>query len=166
MKEIQPFGVAKRMKRSWRRREEAVSPVIATILLVAITVVLAAVLYILVIGATQGIGSNVMIAMTKSSTDTNWTFTVQSIQGDNRVSLVDIIILVKNESLMLRLNSTVVSMMIPGFYYDGVRYIATSGDGYLHVGDLFTLDRMIYKPGSTLMLTDSIGHSTYASYQV
>jgi flagellin-like protein len=40
------------MKRIWkiRRDEEAVSPVIATILMVAITVVLAAVLYVMVIG--------------------------------------------------------------------------------------------------------------------
>ncbi len=40
------------MKRIWktRRNEEAVSPVIATILMVAITVVLAAVLYVMVIG--------------------------------------------------------------------------------------------------------------------
>lgn len=40
------------MKRSWaiRRSDEAVSPVIATILLVAITVVLVAVLYVMVLG--------------------------------------------------------------------------------------------------------------------
>lgn len=40
------------MKRIWktRRDEDAVSPVIATILMVAITVVLAAVLYVMVIG--------------------------------------------------------------------------------------------------------------------
>jgi flagellin-like protein len=41
-----------RMKRIWkiRKDDEAVSPVIATILMVAITVVLAAVLYVMVIG--------------------------------------------------------------------------------------------------------------------
>jgi len=40
------------MKKAWsiRRNEEAVSPVIATILMVAITVVLAAVLYVMVLG--------------------------------------------------------------------------------------------------------------------
>ena len=47
------------MKRIWktRRNEEAVSPVIATILMVAITVVLAAVLYVMVIGFGGGGGS-------------------------------------------------------------------------------------------------------------
>ena len=47
------------MKRIWktRRDEEAVSPVIATILMVAITVVLAAVLYVMVIGFGGGTAS-------------------------------------------------------------------------------------------------------------
>ena len=42
-------------ERSWRKaRKRAVSPIIATILLVAITVVLAAVLYVLIAGLTHG----------------------------------------------------------------------------------------------------------------
>ena len=45
-------------KRSWRKsRKRGVSPIIATILLVAITVVLAAVLYVLISGLTKGPGS-------------------------------------------------------------------------------------------------------------
>jgi flagellin-like protein len=45
-------------KRSWRKaRQRAVSPIIATILLVAITVVLAAVLYVLISGLTHGPGN-------------------------------------------------------------------------------------------------------------
>src|SRR5579863_4961439 len=45
-------------KRTWRQaRKRGVSPIIATILLVAITVVLAAVLYILISGLTKGPGT-------------------------------------------------------------------------------------------------------------
>ena len=45
-------------ERSWRKaRKRGVSPIIATILLVAITVVLAAVLYVLISGLTHGTGS-------------------------------------------------------------------------------------------------------------
>lgn len=45
-------------ERSWRKaRKQGVSPIIATILLVAITVVLAAVLYVLISGLTHGSGS-------------------------------------------------------------------------------------------------------------
>ncbi len=48
------FGTS---ERSWRKaRKRAVSPIIATILLVAITVVLAAVLYVLISGLTHGPG--------------------------------------------------------------------------------------------------------------
>ncbi len=47
-----------RKARSWRKgRKRGVSPIIATILLVAITVVLAAVLYILISGLTKGPGN-------------------------------------------------------------------------------------------------------------
>src|SRR5579863_1305301 len=46
------------MERSWRKKSKrGVSPIIATILLVAITVVLAAVLYILISGLTKGPGN-------------------------------------------------------------------------------------------------------------
>lgn len=38
------------MKKAWKKNDEGVSPVIATILMVAITVVLAAVLYVMVMG--------------------------------------------------------------------------------------------------------------------
>ncbi len=45
------------MKKSWKNRS-GVSPVIATILMVAITVVLAAVLYVMVMGFGGGSGQN------------------------------------------------------------------------------------------------------------
>jgi archaeal type IV pilus assembly protein PilA len=52
------MNVWERNKRSWRKaRKRAVSPIIATILLVAITVVLAAVLYVLISGLTHGPGN-------------------------------------------------------------------------------------------------------------
>ncbi len=55
------------MKKSFKNRS-AVSPVIATILMVAITVVLAAVLYVMVMGFGSGPSSNPTIALSKSST--------------------------------------------------------------------------------------------------
>lgn len=52
------MNVFGRKARSWRKgRKRGVSPIIATILLVAITVVLAAVLYILISGLTKGPGN-------------------------------------------------------------------------------------------------------------
>jgi flagellin-like protein len=54
------------MKKSWKNRS-AVSPVIATILMVAITVVLAAVLYVMVIGFNQGTSSAPTATMSKQA---------------------------------------------------------------------------------------------------
>jgi flagellin-like protein len=52
------MNVFGKRERSWRKaRKRGVSPIIATILLVAITVVLAAVLYVLISGLTHGTGS-------------------------------------------------------------------------------------------------------------
>ena len=59
------------MRKSWiiRKDEKAVSPVIATILMVAITVVLAAVLYVMVTGLIGGGGGTAAPALT-FTTDT------------------------------------------------------------------------------------------------
>lgn len=76
--------------RGWRRmRRRGVSPIIATILLVAITVVLAAVLYILISGLTKGPGNTPLgtsLAVNKpleaAKGTTNWyNFTVASAGG-------------------------------------------------------------------------------------
>ena len=84
------MNVLSRKNRSWRRmRRRGVSPIIATILLVAITVVLAAVLYILISGLTKGPGNTPVgtsLAVNKpleaSKGTTNWyNFTVGSAGG-------------------------------------------------------------------------------------
>ena len=64
-----------------REDEAAVSPVIATILMVAITVVLAAVLYVMVSGLITGPGNTpkAMGVVVQRSTDgTNWTLLIQT----------------------------------------------------------------------------------------
>src|SRR5881409_2007586 len=65
-----------------RKDEQAVSPVIATILMVAITVVLAAVLYVMVSGLISGPGSTPTawgVNIASPGTHTNWTLTFTSI---------------------------------------------------------------------------------------
>src|ERR1700716_1011977 len=69
------------MKNVIRTDEGAVSPVIATILMVAITVVLAAVLYVMVSGLITGPGSTPQqmgVSLTRSSDGTNWVLLVSS----------------------------------------------------------------------------------------
>src|SRR5438034_11348083 len=67
------------MKSIIRKDEAAVSPVIATILMVAITVVLAAVLYVMVSGllTPTGQGPRVMgVNIWRSGDGTNWTLLI------------------------------------------------------------------------------------------
>jgi len=72
------------MKKLWliRKDEEAVSPVIATILMVAITVVLAAVLYVMVSGL-LGTGQTTAktVGFSAGSAGNNWTLTVASVSA-------------------------------------------------------------------------------------
>jgi len=68
----------------WKNKK-GVSPVIATILMVAITVVLAAVLYVMVMGMMQGPGNtpkSVGLYADLSSDGTKWTVTITSVSGD------------------------------------------------------------------------------------
>ncbi len=60
------------MRKVYKKRDEdAVSPVIATILMVAITVVLAAVLYVMVIGMSEGGGDTAPVGAMASMTATS-----------------------------------------------------------------------------------------------
>src|SRR5205823_2569201 len=71
------------MKGVIRKDEAAVSPVIATILMVAITVVLAAVLYVMVSGLITPVGGNKPLVTFSAVTKVNavtWTFSIASAQ--------------------------------------------------------------------------------------
>src|SRR2546426_8927403 len=71
------------MKSIIRKDEAAVSPVIATILMVAITVVLAAVLYVMVSGLITPVGGNkplVTFSPVSKVNGVTWTFSVASAQ--------------------------------------------------------------------------------------
>jgi flagellin-like protein len=78
------------MKKMWKKNNKAVSPVIATILMVAITVVLAAVLYVMVMGFGGG-GSNETPSgsLTYVTTSTGYRVSIASIsESDVLVSQV------------------------------------------------------------------------------
>jgi len=83
------------MKSIIRKDEAAVSPVIATILMVAITVVLAAVLYVMVSGllTPTGQGPRVMgVNIGRSGDGTNWTLLLTSTPSGLTTSAVKLTI--------------------------------------------------------------------------
>src|SRR2546422_7419229 len=83
------------MKTLLHKDEQAVSPVIATILMVAITVVLAAVLYVMVSGLISGPGGTPTawgVNIGRSGDQSNWTLTFTSIPSSPATSSVFITI--------------------------------------------------------------------------
>jgi len=93
------------------KNEEGVSPVIATILMVAITVVLAAVLYVIVSGMMTGTTAtkNIAVACVKVGSTTNYKCTVAN--ADNGVDFTKIAIKVQKS------DGTVVSSWAAGFAF-------------------------------------------------
>lgn len=158
------------MKKIWsirKKDETAVSPVIATILMVAITVVLAAVLYVMVLGIG---GTNTVlpvVGMSKDSNSTNWTLSVISIQGGSgSVAMADVYVTTKTAALAIGLTSTVLTGIDAGTYVSGVTFVKSDATTNLKVGDYFVLNRTTYASGSTLTMTDEAGSGQYGTYTV
>lgn len=80
------------MKKMWKKNSKAVSPVIATILMVAITVVLAAVLYVMVMGMSGGDEENAPTGVlgTPVVSGTNTTITITSISPATDITKLSI----------------------------------------------------------------------------
>jgi flagellin-like protein len=157
------------MKKIWamRKDREGVSPVIATILMVAITVVLAAVLYVMVLGFNTSVTTPIVVSFDKSSSATNWTLSVLSIAGTTQLATVDCLLLVKTAAGAVGMTQRAVSAMSTGIYYSGVRFTETGTvGGYLNAGDYLTLTRATYDQGSIVSLTSADGKTTYASVTI
>jgi hypothetical protein len=130
---------------------------------VVLTIVMAAVMYVMVLGIGGGPPQSIVISMTKSSSATNWIVTVVAIGGTSNLALANLLLIVKDPAGAITLMSSPLITMISGVYYNGVMFQEYSNSGYLRVGDAFVLDRSQYSVGSTIMLTNSAGTSTYGS---
>jgi len=78
------------MKKMWKKNNKAVSPVIATILMVAITVVLAAVLYVMVMGfGDSGNPDAPTVSLTKTTTTTGYSvvITISPATNDTKMAI-------------------------------------------------------------------------------
>jgi flagellin-like protein len=146
------------MKKIWamRKNEDGVSPVIATILMVAITVVLAAVLYVMVLGLgttgtiTPTIGTN------KGSTSNAVTWTVSAISGGAQILKTDVYVQVKYASNGTFAIQTVA--LATASTTHGMTYSAASSGNYISVGDTFALSKTAgYAQGDTMTLVQTAG---------
>lgn len=159
-------GESIQLKKIWvdRISEEGVSPVVATILLVAITVVLAALLYVMASGM-GGLGGTPppVIAFTPSHTSTEYLWTLTSIGSGRMVFKTDVFVQLKNESGFVITTEPLLSAS--GTH--GFRYTSSGAPGYeyLSAGDVIGLDKA-YGPGCFINLVNPAGTGQYAALYV
>ncbi len=144
------------MKAIIRKDEEAVSPVIATILMVAITVVLAAVLYVMVSGLITSPGSTPkQIGISVTSSGGNWILTMTSVPagmtaGTTYLSITD-------NAGVANLTATLLSALGTGS--NGIKYQPASGTvgttTALSPGDSILINSTIWASGHRVQLTNS-----------
>jgi len=146
------------MKKIWklRRNAEAVSPVIATILMVAITVVLAAVLYVMVMGFSQGGGANTpSVAMDKAP--------IGSVVGAKyRVTLISITSTTVKPTDITIIVTPTATTTVPGAWSN------KTGATYLGAGDYVDVTGMTAGVSYTVMLryiptSNSMGSVTFTA---
>jgi len=143
-------------KASWltRNRTEAVSPVIATILLVGITVVLAATLYVMVFGFGANTNTPPVADFTKSSVLGGFKFAFTPFSKDTTWDKITIVISDDTHAISFN-NTTTAGLTSPSGAVatitdcDGSRVLGNltiwmnvtdlSGNGYVNQGDSVTL---------------------------
>jgi flagellin-like protein len=142
------------MKKTWaiRKDAKAVSPVIATILMVAITVVLAAVLYVMVLGfnTTGGTAKGVQIARTWSSTLGGYQFTLtptEALPWDQVTVIIQYGGTSGTWSNLTTIGMTGAGVMVehrgaPSTAVDGSKFLNATdlgGNGEVNTGDYITI---------------------------
>jgi len=134
-----------------RKDEQAVSPVIATILMVAITVVLAAVLYVMVSGLISGPGGTPTawgVNIGKSGDQSNWTLTFTSIPSSAATNSVFITIRNAAGAAVTGATNVMFSTIATGGAggYNAM-YFAPSSNGLVSTGDVLRLSAVSYPTG-------------------
>ncbi len=141
-----------------RKDENAVSPVIATILMVAITVVLAAVLYVMVSGLLTGPGGGPQtIGVSKTSNANNWILTIITVPSPHSLSTTTFL-------MRWATNSSVVnppgqaSLLSLKTASGGIQYLPVSGANPqtdLRINDVITISKAYtYATGMSLSISD------------
>jgi flagellin-like protein len=138
-----------------RKDERAVSPVIATILMVAITVVLAAVLYVMVSGLIAGPGGGPRaMGINAVSAGTNWS--VEFIDVPTGLVPATTYLLVRDSSGGLQLARTTFASLD----WTGEQVVfqdANPGESEIKAGDSLLMSKSQYPSGSRIEISDDLG---------
>jgi len=141
------------MKRSWliRKDEEAVSPVIATILMVAITVVLAAVLYVMVTGLLAGPGATkpTITYSTPTAIANGFEFQVAGVSQTKSAANYRVALSVNGTSAGTAV--TLAATVTIGGYT--ITWMDLGGEGDLTGGDTFRVMKTPFPPQTDFVMT-------------
>ena len=150
-----------------RKKDSGVSPVIATILMVAITVVLAAVLYVMVSGFTHSPGTAQSAGLSVSGAPGSWVVSVDKVSAST-IQLQNLKIVVSisgGSSHTYTWSSTTSNWTSTGATPADIAYSSVSssvsGTTDLSAGDSFTIVNTVVVSGSTFEIVD--GNSVLAS---
>jgi len=137
------------MKKMWKKNNKAVSPVIATILMVAITVVLAAVLYVMVMGfgdsgnpdaptvsltkTTTSTGYSVVITISPATDDTKIAIAINGVVPTNATALYS---LVQADTTMISTGDRIVFTSAQATAAQSVQLVYTGGEADQFVGNI------------------------------
>lgn len=130
------------MKDVIMKDDEAVSPIIATILLVAITVVLAATLYTILGGYTTFLGSSTpqaSITVKEVSTGTPPIYMLYVQQFGGNISLSNVQMVVTNSNNTVFYTTLITDQSIPGTGLGGLWNITVYGPSYLSASTVVKL---------------------------
>ncbi|OGS51024.1 MAG: hypothetical protein A3K65_05920 [Euryarchaeota archaeon RBG_16_68_12] len=148
-----------------RKDENAVSPVIATILMVAITVVLAAVLYVMVSGLLTGPGTGpraMGVSIRATPDGTNWSVEIQTTPSGELPATT--YVLIRNSQGVITLSRTAFSVLTwsahKAIYQD-----ATTTAAELRPGDSLLISKTQYPAGSQIEISDDAGVLTSRQLQ-
>ena len=145
------------MKRIFFKKDKAVSPIIATILIIAITVILAAVLYA-VVGGYGGLlakptpTAGITVADSGvGTTSAKYTFSVTDVNGN--VSLANVELRIYNGTNVL--TSGVLSKYTKPTALNGTWVLTVNGGSFLTSATTFTLNVTGNTPPSTIAILTS-----------
>jgi flagellin-like protein len=144
------------LRKPWaiRRDQNAVSPVIATILMVAITVVLAAVLYVMVSGLVTGPGQtpqSIGYSVSKTQDGANWIIELIDVPAGMKNSTVSLTIF--NTDGTISVQKTALSSLLTTT--SGVRYVPITSGDTLEPGDRILVSTTTYAAGSSFELVNA-----------
>src|SRR5436309_2054691 len=140
-----------------RKDESAVSPVIATILMVAITVVLAAVLYVMVSGLLTGPGGGPQtIGVQRQDTSSNWVLSIVTVPSTHALTTTTFLMRWPSNSSVANPpgQATLQTLKTAS---GGVQYLPVGGASQtdLRVSDVITISKTLsYTTGMPITITD------------